>query len=144
MRASDLYGHLVAQVRATPRDSRGGSSDTWYELKTSSDPVVTPDGSFRLSLESQPQRANDDQVSAYIVSFNLTTFHQGAAPEVIDRIADEAERLQESLTAAALIVRDSDFMHVELSPRGVTEHGQLLASRFQLTVLYRQTASVLG
>lgn len=144
MRLSELRAAIVAQVLATPRDHQGGLGDKWSYAARAQDPVSAPDGTFRLGIAVQPQRANDNTVDAYVVGFTLTTYHQGAAPESLDRIGDEAERLQESLQGANLIARNSDFMHVELSPQGVTELTNLLASRYQLTVLYRQTASVVG
>lgn len=135
---------ICKQIEATTRDHKGGLDDAWHYSPRAADPVNAPDGTYRLTLAAQPQRANDNTVDAYVVEWTLTTYHQGAAPESVDRIGDESERLQESLTAANLIARNSDFMHVELSPSGVTELASLLASRFSLTVLYRQTASVVG
>lgn len=144
MRLSELRSIIVAQVLATSRDHRGGIDDKWSYAPLAKDPVSAPDGTFRLGLATQPQRANDNTVDAYVVAFTLSTYHQGSAPESLDRIGDESERLQESLTAQNLIARNADVMHVELSPSGVNELTNLLASRFQLTVLYRQTASVVG
>lgn len=143
MRLSELRAAVVEQVRATPRDHKGGLNDGWAYLAAHKDPATASDGTFRLALLTQPQRATDNTVDCYVVSLQLTTYHQ-ATQESLDRIGDESERLQESLVDTNLIARNVGFLHAELSPSGVNEFDNLLASRFQLTVIYRQTAAVVG
>lgn len=140
MRASEVRAAIVATVTGIAVDNREAEGDRFVHLQVARDPDSAPALAFRLALATQPQRADLTTCDAWIVEYQLSVYHPYSA-EVDDVIGATAERLDVALER--LHETYADVNNCTCEPAGVDELQHLVASRFSVVTLFRQSEAVL-
>lgn len=137
MRASEVRAAIGAAIVAITPDVRHGALDTFRQLESPRDPEATASRVFRVSLVEVP--ITDDQINTCDMkrgTWQVSVYYPWT-PDLDDRIANDAERIEAALSEDALVARDADFTHVAVTPAGVDEQAALVTARYAVLVHYR-------
>tara|TARA_R100000278_G_scaffold119544_2_gene101072 strand:- start:7998 stop:8438 length:441 start_codon:yes stop_codon:yes gene_type:complete len=144
VRTSEIKTEIVTAIEAIVPDKQASARDVFKHVdhagrfgQTANQAGRLPDRVFHVAIASVPTRADFLTVDAYHVDYTITLFYSAGQAYVEDRIAHDAEAIDQALTLTHR--QNNDLFNLSTTPGGVDEYENHIEVELNTRALYRLT-----